>query len=191
MKQNFRRSYLRIRSLQDSVSARCRNFFRRADPVQIFRIPNGGAYVRQKRRAARTAKKANKKRKANNKKRSESVEIQTVLINGSGSYLSSRAVARKVLSAQVSLTSVFGMRTGGSSPPSPPLWYISRSRFVCPSLHVLPAFPDKYLFLSALQADNRIVNYFFRLFPFSVLFQASACFLHNLFQYQFVSLSIA
>ena len=109
--------------------------------------------------------------------------------NGSGSYLSSRAVARKVLSAQVSLTSVFGMRTGGSSPPSPPLWYISRSRFVCPSLHVLPAFPDKYLFLSALQADNRIVNYFFRLFPFSVLFQASACFLHNLFQYQFVSLN--
>ena len=89
--------------------------------------------------------------------------------NGSGSYLSSRAVARKVLSAQVSLTSVFGMRTGGSSPPSPPLWYISRSRFVCPSLHVLPAFPDKYLFFSALQADNRIVNYFFRLFPFSVL----------------------
>ena len=148
MKQNFRRSYLRIRSLQDSVSARCRNFFRRADPVQIFRIPNGGAYVRQKRRAARTAKKANKKRKANNKKRSESVEIQTVLFNGSGSYLSSRAVARKVLSAQVSLTSVFGMRTGGSSPPSPPLWYISRSRFVCPSLLVLPAFPDKYLFFS-------------------------------------------
>ena len=185
MKQNFRRSYLRIRSLQDSVSARCRNFFRRAYPVQIFRIPNGGAYVRQKRRAARTAK------KANNKKRSESVEIQTVLFNGSGSYLSSRAVARKVLSAQVSLTSVFGMRTGGSSPPSPPLWYISRSRFACPSLHVLPAFPDKYLFLSALQADNRIVNYFFRLFSFSVLFQASACFLHNLFQYQFVSLSIA
>lgn len=148
MKQDFRRSYLRIRSLQDSVSARCRNFFRRSDPAQLFRIPNGGAYGRQTRRAARTAKKANKKRKANNKKRSESVEIQTVLINGSGSYLSSRAVARKVLSAQVSLTSVFGMRTGGSSPPSPPLWYISRSRFVCPSLHVLPAFPDKYLSFS-------------------------------------------
>ena len=43
---------------------------------------------------------------------------------GSGSYLFSRAVARKVFSAQVSLTTVFGMRTGGSSPPSPPQWYI-------------------------------------------------------------------
>ena len=45
------------------------------------------------------------------------------------------------------------------------------------------------IFFSALQADNRIVNYFFRLFPFFVLLQASACFLHNLFQYQFVSLN--
>ena len=35
-------------------------------------------------------------------------------------YLSSRAVARKVLSAQVSLTSVFGMGTGGPSPQSTP-----------------------------------------------------------------------
>ena len=188
MKQDFRRSYLRIRSLQDSVSARCRNFFRRADPVQIFRIPNGGAYVRQKRHAARTAK------KANNKKRSESVEIQTVL------YKWKRQLPIFPCGRPQSIVGAselnFCVRnenrwTGGSSPPSPPLWYISRSRFVCPSLLVLPAFPDKYLFLSALQADNRIVNYFFRLFPFSVLLQASACFLHNLFQYQFVSLSIA
>ena len=35
-------------------------------------------------------------------------------------YLSSRAVARQVLSAQVSLTSVFGMGTGGPSPQSIP-----------------------------------------------------------------------
>ena len=35
-------------------------------------------------------------------------------------YLSSRAVARKVLSAKVSLTSVFGMGTGGPSPQSTP-----------------------------------------------------------------------
>ena len=35
-------------------------------------------------------------------------------------YLSSRAVARKVLSAQVSLTSVFGMGTGGPSLQSTP-----------------------------------------------------------------------
>ena len=35
-------------------------------------------------------------------------------------YLSSRAVTRKVLSATVSLTSVFGMGTGGPSPQSTP-----------------------------------------------------------------------
>ena len=35
-------------------------------------------------------------------------------------YLSSRAVTRKVLSAQMSLTSVFGMGTGGPSPQSLP-----------------------------------------------------------------------
>ena len=34
---------------------------------------------------------------------------------GSGSYLSSRAVSGQVLSAYESLTSVFGMGTGGSS----------------------------------------------------------------------------
>ena len=37
-----------------------------------------------------------------------------------GTYLSSRAVARQVLSTQVSLTTVFGMGTGGPSPPSAP-----------------------------------------------------------------------
>ena len=35
-----------------------------------------------------------------------------------------RAVARKVPSAQMSLTSVFGMGTGGASSPSSLLWYI-------------------------------------------------------------------
>ena len=35
-------------------------------------------------------------------------------------YLSSRAVTRQVLSAQMSLTSVFGMGTGGPSPQSTP-----------------------------------------------------------------------
>ena len=38
-------------------------------------------------------------------------------------YLSSQAVARQVLSAQVSLTSVFGMGTGGPSPQSIPTHY--------------------------------------------------------------------
>ena len=43
---------------------------------------------------------------------------------GCSNYLSSRVVSNKVLSAQVSLTSVFGMRTGGTSPLSSPQWYI-------------------------------------------------------------------
>ena len=37
-----------------------------------------------------------------------------------GVYLSSQAAARQVSSAQVSLTSVFGMGTGGPSPQSTP-----------------------------------------------------------------------
>ena len=41
-------------------------------------------------------------------------------------YLSSRAVTRKVLSAKVSLTSVFGMGTGGPSPQSTPTASSSR-----------------------------------------------------------------
>ena len=39
-------------------------------------------------------------------------------------YLSSRAVTRQVLSAQMSLTSVFGMGTGGPSPQSTPTKWI-------------------------------------------------------------------
>ena len=44
---------------------------------------------------------------------------ETVLME-SGSVLSSRAVTSQVLSALKSLTSVFGMGTGGSSSPLPP-----------------------------------------------------------------------
>ena len=40
-------------------------------------------------------------------------------------YLSFRAVTRKVLSAQMSLTSVFGMGTGVPSPQSTPTIYLS------------------------------------------------------------------
>ena len=47
-----------------------------------------------------------------------------LLLFGCSNYLSSRAVASKVFSAQVSLTSVFGMRTGGTSPLTSPQWYI-------------------------------------------------------------------
>ena len=39
-----------------------------------------------------------------------------------GIYISSQAVSSQVLSAQLSLTSVFGMRTGGSSLLSSPQW---------------------------------------------------------------------
>ena len=46
-------------------------------------------------------------------------------LTGSGSVLASRAVASQVLSALKSLTSVFGMRTGGTSPLTSPQWYIS------------------------------------------------------------------
>ena len=45
--------------------------------------------------------------------------------NGCSNNLSSRAVSSKVFSALVSLTSVFGMRTGGTSPLTSPQWYIS------------------------------------------------------------------
>ena len=41
-------------------------------------------------------------------------------------YLSSRAVTRKVLSAKVCLTSVFGMGTGGPTPQSTPTFWALR-----------------------------------------------------------------
>ena len=43
---------------------------------------------------------------------------------GCSNNLSSRTVASQVLSALVSLTTVFGMRTGGTSPLTSPQWYI-------------------------------------------------------------------
>ena len=49
------------------------------------------------------------------------------IFNGCSNNLFSRAVSSKVFSALVSLTSVFGMRTGGTSLPSSPQWYITDS----------------------------------------------------------------
>ena len=46
--------------------------------------------------------------------------IERLRIMESGSDLSSRAVSSQVLSALESLTSVFGMGTGGTSPSLPP-----------------------------------------------------------------------
>ena len=50
-------------------------------------------------------------------------------------YLSSRAVTRKVLSAQMSLTSVFGMGTGVPSPQSTPTIYLSSG--FCPRTFIM------------------------------------------------------
>ena len=50
-------------------------------------------------------------------------------------YLSSRAVARQVLSAQMSLTSVFGMGTGVPSPQSTPTIYLSSG--FCPRTFII------------------------------------------------------
>ena len=46
---------------------------------------------------------------------------------GCSNNLFSRAVSSKVFSALVSLTSVFGMRTGGTSPLTSPQWYIHKA----------------------------------------------------------------
>ena len=43
-------------------------------------------------------------------------------------YLSSRAVSSQVFSAQASLTSVFGMGTGGPSPQSAPTYFLPRKK---------------------------------------------------------------
>ena len=56
-------------------------------------------------------------------------------------YLSSRAVARQVLSAQMSLTSVFGMGTGGPSSQSTPTRMDGYSpSFISKALRLLIAF---------------------------------------------------
>ena len=54
--------------------------------------------------------------------RTQTQKRQTVksVFFGVGTFLFSRAAARQVSSAQVSLTSVFGMGTGGPSPQSAP-----------------------------------------------------------------------
>ena len=46
-------------------------------------------------------------------------------VNGCGDDISSQAVAHQVLSALKSLTSVFGMRTGGTSSPLSPQWWLT------------------------------------------------------------------
>ena len=56
-----------------------------------------------------------------------------------GEDLSSRAVSRKVLSAQTSLTTVFGMGTGGPSLQKTPTIYVKRFPSLTTILyHVFP-----------------------------------------------------
>ena len=71
---------------------------------------------------------------------------------GCSNNLSSRAVSSRVFSALVSLTSVFGMRTGGTSPLTSPQWYIyeySLEHIVFLGIYII------YLFSS-------VVNFFTR-----------------------------
>ena len=86
-----------------------------------------------------------------------------------GNNLSSRPVAGQVLSARLSLTSVFGMRTGGSSTLSSPQW-----------LYQLP-FDSEYTYLSILKIDNCIE---------SVNFSIHKAF-EFLLRFQFISLSFS
>lgn len=127
--------------------------------------------------------------KQNHNVKEKRTEIFRFFFTGCGSYLFSRAVTRKVSSAQVSLTSVFGMRTGGSSPPLPPQWYIHRVlRFLVLSFSLAALGPVKYLSCQSLQTDNRIINYFSSVFV--LLAFANFFFLARLISYNLVSVSI-
>ena len=65
-------------------------------------------------------------------------------------YLFSQPVARQLSSAQMSLTSVFGMGTGGPSSQSTPTIYLS-----------LTGFPESFIIITALK---RFVKYYFNNF---------------------------
>ena len=58
----------------------------------------------------------------------------------SGDDLSSRSVSRQVLSARESLTSVFGMGTGGSFLPLSPLWLYTKP-FRAPYIQIVRVSP--------------------------------------------------
>ena len=55
---------------------------------------------------------------------------ECVFLLETGIYISSQAVSSQVLSAQLSLTSVFGMRTGGTSASLTPVMDEGRCTFV-------------------------------------------------------------
>ena len=83
--------------------------------------------------------------------------LQSQVFNGCSNNLSSRAVSSKVLSALVSLTSVFGMRTGGTSPLTSPQWYIyklSLEHIVSSCIHLVYTF----LNLSSISLHSRFTT---------------------------------
>ena len=69
-----------------------------------------------------TLRKRQDREKRLKKGQTKKPSVKTEGLMESGNNLSSRSVARRVLSAQLSLTSVFGMRTGGTSALSSPQW---------------------------------------------------------------------
>ena len=68
-------------------------------------------------------------------------EALQLLYMESGSDLSSRAVSSQVLSAQESLTTVFGMGTGGTSPSLSPVILRVRGKLVSSSQAFVPLLP--------------------------------------------------
>ena len=70
-------------------------------------------------------------------------------------YLSSRAVASQVFSAQVSLTAVFGMGTGGPSPQSTPTHFSLKRKVSKRNFH--------FLLLTVLFNDKALYSLFFSL----------------------------
>ena len=67
-------------------------------------------------------------------------------------YLSSRSVSRQVFSAQVSLTSVFGMGTGGPSPQSTPTYFPSKRK-------VSKRNSNNFLLLTVLLNDKSLYSF--------------------------------
>lgn len=79
--------------------------------------------------------------------------IVVLFLIGCSNNLFSRTVASQVFSALVSLTTVFGMRTGGTSPLTSPQWYISAFAVnIFFSVHIV------HLFLSAVNLFTRQIH---------------------------------
>ena len=83
-----------------------------------------------------------------------------------GIYLSSQAASSQVFSAQVSLTSVFGMGTGGPSPPSTPTRVVS-----------LSVRNDMYYNTGSIKSQA-LFSFFLKIYFLSVLCPNLTCYIH-------------